>query len=132
MRSMRRRRTRSLLWISFTALLGAACIEGHSGDTTPPGILAPPAQFPTPSGVSVVTGRVYDQQTGLSLPGARVHISTVESFADSTGWYRLTGISSGFVVLEAQRDGYEARWMQVPLSPGTNSVSIGMRSAFGP
>jgi hypothetical protein len=129
--STRRRHIGGSLLVALSVLPVMACIEGHPGDTSD-GIMGPPPAFPTPSGVAVVAGRVYDQRTGIALPGARVHISTVETFADSLGDYRLSGIAAGFVVLEAQREGYQARWMQVPLSPGTNAIPLAMVAQFPP
>jgi protocatechuate 3,4-dioxygenase beta subunit len=53
----------------------------------------------------VLTGRVYDGQTGELISGADVVVEQMAAIADDQGYYRLEGVQEEFVV-SAQAPGY--------------------------
>ncbi len=102
--------------------------EDFSGNET---ISDPVVVLVVEAGVALLTGEVYDNATGLPLPGAVVQAT---SLADSSGESLGTTVSNergrftvelleGAVVIEVQRGGYTPVSRRVTLQPGAvNSV----------
>ena len=68
-----------------------------------------------PTAVGVISGRVLDRDTGLSVPRARVELLSLDGsraraeLSDSTGRYRFTSVEPDTYVLRAWKAGYAVR-----------------------
>jgi len=73
-----------------------------------------------------VSGRVYDGETGLPLPGAVVHIPelNVGTTSDTSGAFSLDGLPEGEYVLLVRMVGYRAEKFKVNVGTKPSSVKV--------
>lgn len=75
---------------------------------------------PAPSGTGTIEGRVSNPDTGeyLELVRLTVEGTTLETFTDATGRYRLTNVPAGTVRVRAFRTGVAEQTASVAVAPG--------------
>ena len=96
--------------------------------------LAPRAQAQTAPGA--VSGRVQSEVTGQYLLNVRVTVKGTDltAFTDSYGIFRLAGVPSGTVILDAFYSGLEPQQIVLTLAPGeavVRDISLTSRATDG-
>lgn len=84
--------------------------------------LVSPALTPESAQTVAVAGTVTDNATGDPIAGATVRIDgddTATTTTDSDGTYRVTGLATGELTLEADADGFRAKTATIAADAGT-------------
>jgi hypothetical protein len=78
-------------------------------------LLPGPSPAPAQESPGQIVGRVLDHKSGKPLGGARVGIrdTEIQTIADNSGRFVLSGVPAGMHVLEAELIGYELRAGQI-------------------
>lgn len=78
---------------------------------------------------NVVTGTVYEAETGTPLPGVNIIILGTDQGAatNGEGHYRITNIDDGTYTLRATMIGYETYKMTITLSGGEKEININLK-----
>jgi iron complex outermembrane receptor protein len=84
--------------------------------------------------VGTIEGRVFNPGTGEYLENARITIegTTLETFTDSSGQYRLTNVPAGVARVKAFRTGVVAQTQPVTLAAGQTAQQNFDLSGFQP
>ncbi|UPK69648.1 carboxypeptidase-like regulatory domain-containing protein [Chitinophaga filiformis] len=127
---------KQLILVLFCCLFLAACVNwditGPAGPEGPPG---PPGQKPPGADTSSIVGRVFtfDQFTVPMWPVDSVKItlhlgadSTLETMADTAGYYQFNGIGTGTYNLTFSRNGFGEMKVfgQTHISGGTLNTTV--------
>src|SRR5262245_43705281 len=83
-------------------------------------LLAPAPAIAQSSSLGTIEGRVFNPGTGEYLENARITVegTTLETFTDSSGQYRLTNVPPGIARVRAFRTGVVAQTKPVTLAAG--------------
>ena len=115
------------------ALLAAAFLLPFAS----PGLRAQPAAA-TAAATGEISGRIQNEVTGVYLARARVSVrgTDLSAFTDEFGSFRLSGVPSGNVVLEAFYSGLDPQQVAVtvpaPVGPWIWPASHARRAAMAP
>src|SRR6186713_1262299 len=73
---------------------------------------------------SELKGRIMDEQTGKPLPGATIAIksSSISRTTNNEGYYSLSTLTAGKIILIISYVGYEAKELSVNIEEGNRNV----------
>ncbi len=121
---------------AFPRAFAASALRCCVSFLVPPAILLSAARAQIPAGTAAITGRVQSEISGQYLNNARVTVrgTTFEVFTDETGTYRLNGVASGPVTLEAFYSGLDPLRVTVEARAGQivqHDLSLTSKAALG-